>query len=263
MKDLEQKGRYRAVWARSETERRAAFRLRHRCFIEAAGLDPRPGHEDRDAFDGAFEHLIVQPVTGDTPVACCRVGLFDATTVAKSSYSAAVYDLSPFSVRQGRMAEIGRFCIAPEALFDPDILRVAWGALTTYVDRHDVQLLFGCSSFVGTTPADHDAGFRLLGARHVAPPTLAPSVNATEIVPLPTDAPLDLAMARLGLSQLPPLLRTYIRMGGWVSDHAVIDRELNTMHVLTGLEVHAVPAGRARILRRMARTGIEPQGTSG
>jgi putative hemolysin len=51
---------------------------------------------------------------------------------------------------------------------------------------------------------------------------------------------------------MPPLLRTYLMMGGWVSDHAVIDRDLGTLHVFTGLEIAAVPAGRARLLRRLS-----------
>ena len=36
--------------------------------------------------------------------------------------------------------------------------------------------------------------------------------------------------------KMPPLLRAYLLMG-WVSDHAVIDNKLNTLHVFTGLEV--------------------------
>ncbi len=42
---------------------------------------------------------------------------------------------------------------------------------------------------------------------------------------------------------MPPLLRTYLMMGGWVSDHAVVDRQMNTLHVFTGLEIGAIPPG--------------------
>lgn len=49
---------------------------------------------------------------------------------------------------------------------------------------------------------------------------------------------------------MPPLLRSYLLMGGWVSDHAVIDAELNTLHVFTGVEVARVPEARARRMRR-------------
>ena len=51
---------------------------------------------------------------------------------------------------------------------------------------------------------------------------------------------------------MPPLLRTYLMMGGWVSDHAVIDRDLGTLHVFTGVEIKGVPEGRVRALRMAA-----------
>ena len=51
---------------------------------------------------------------------------------------------------------------------------------------------------------------------------------------------------------MPPLLRTYLMMGGWVSDHAVVDDDMNTLHVFTGLEIAAVPPARARALRMVA-----------
>jgi hypothetical protein len=44
-------------------------------------------------------------------------------------------------------------------------------------------------------------------------------------------------------------LRTYLAMGGWVSDHAVVDDDLGTLHVFTGVEVGKVPGTRAARLR--------------
>ena len=41
-------------------------------------------------------------------------------------------------------------------------------------------------------------------------------------------------------------------MGGWVSDHAVIDRDLDTLHVFTGLAIAAIPPHRAAALRALA-----------
>ena len=51
------------------------------------------------------------------------------------------------------------------------------------------------------------------------------------------------------MQAMPPLLRTYLMMGGWVSDHAVIDPQMNTLHVFTGLEIRAIPEARKRLLR--------------
>jgi len=52
---------------------------------------------------------------------------------------------------------------------------------------------------------------------------------------------------------MPPFLRAYLGMGGWVSEHAVVDRDLGTLHVFTGLEVDAIPASRAKFFRASAQ----------
>ena len=38
---------------------------------------------------------------------------------------------------------------------------------------------------------------------------------------------------------LPPLLKFYLRLGGKVSDHAVIDKDLDTLHVFTYLDLNS------------------------
>ena len=51
---------------------------------------------------------------------------------------------------------------------------------------------------------------------------------------------------------MPPLLRSYLAMGGWVSDHAVVDAHLGTLHVFTGLEINVIPPARKKLLRAIA-----------
>lgn len=57
---------------------------------------------------------------------------------------------------------------------------------------------------------------------------------------------------RAAMRKMPPLLRTDLMLGDWISDHAVVDRQLNTLHVFTGLETRLVSAGRRRLLSRPA-----------
>jgi len=54
------------------------------------------------------------------------------------------------------------------------------------------------------------------------------------------------------LRRMPPLLRSYLMMGGWVSDHAVVDVQMNTLHVFTGIEIRSIPATRKRLLRALS-----------
>lgn len=149
------------------------------------------------------------------------------------------------------MVEVGRFCVHPEWK-DPDILRVAWGALTRYVDETGVGMLFGCSSFMGTDTAPYEDSFAMLRERHLAPKRWLPRVKAPDVFRFGRLLRRRKPDARAAMAGMPPLLRTYLMMGGWVSDHAVVDRQLNTLHVFTGLEIGAIPPRRAALLRGVA-----------
>ena len=80
---------------------------------------------------------------------------------------------------------------------------------------------------------------------------LLPGRKAAEVVDYPALVG-PVVDRRASLAGLPPLLRTYLGMGGWVSDHAVADRDLDTLHVFTCVEVDRVPAARAASLRAVA-----------
>lgn len=228
------RGTYRARLAEDAADLTAAQSLRHLAFRGTPGLDG-------DRFDASCRHLLVEQASGGL-VACCRVQGFAAGSDLSDGYAGQFYDLTRTASITGPKMELGRFCLHP-ARHDPDILRLIWGALTALTEAEGVTLLFGCTSFAGADPARHGPALAAL-RRFGAPPDQSPGPRAPERVALP-DGKADPA-------GLPPLLRTYLTMGAWVSDHAVIDRDLDTLHVLTGLPVARVPAARARALRALA-----------
>ncbi|KIC42978.1 ornithine-acyl-ACP acyltransferase [Ruegeria sp. ANG-R] len=237
------KGHYRARLAQSERDVAAAQALRTLAF----------GTErlDCDRFDERCSHVLVEDMHSDGRLVCCfRMLTMQNGAEIGLSYSSQFYDLSALNEFSGPMVEMGRFCIHP-AWKDPDILRVAWGAMTAYVDQNGVEMLFGCSSFAGTETAEYLDAFAMLKHRHLAPKRWLPRVKAPDVfrfaARLRRRPNVKQAMLRM-----PPLLRTYLMMGGWVSDHAVVDRHMNTLHVFTGLEIGAIPAERKRLLRSVA-----------
>ncbi|WP_170414037.1 GNAT family N-acetyltransferase [Ruegeria atlantica] len=237
------KGRYRARLALSPQDVEAAQALRTLAF----GTD----QTDQDDFDSVCAHILVEDSRADGQLVCCfRMLTIDNGSEVDRSYSARFYDLSALRDFDGRMVEIGRFCIHPEWT-DPDILRVAWGAMTNFVDDNNVEMLFGCSSFAGTETEDYLDAFAMLKQRHLAPKRWLPRVKAPDVFKFASRLRRrpDVKKAML---RMPPLLRTYLMMGGWVSDHAVVDRHMNTLHVFTGLEVGAIPPARKRLLRAVA-----------
>ena len=214
--------------------------LRATCF-------PRSGGVEEDAQDGLSAHVMVEGPEG--LLAYFRVMLFGWGAGLAQGYAARFYDVGPLSGYARPIAEIGRFCVVPGGVH-PDVLRLAWGAMTRLVDEGQAGLLVGCSSFRGADWTRHRAGLALLAAEFVGPVEHLPGRKAEEVVGLDLAGPL--VDRRAALAGLPPLLRTYLGMGGWVSDHAVVDRELDTIHVFTCVEVDRVPAARAASLRAVA-----------
>ncbi len=241
------KGRYRARFAEGAADIEAAQALR---FLAFRAKDERDQGLDADDFDEACAHVLVEEVKTGRLVCCFRLlHLADGAEIMRS-YSAQYYELSALTSFDGPMVEMGRFCVHPECQ-DPDVIRVAWGAMTAYVDREGVEMLFGCSSFHGTEAKDYADAFALLRDRHLAPKRWLPRVKAPSVFRFASRLRRKPNLKR-AQAKMPPLLRTYLMMGGWVSDHAVVDRDLNTLHVFTGLEIKAIPPARARALRGVA-----------
>lgn len=237
-------GRYRVRFAADAADLGRARALRARLFRGD------PAAPDGDAYDLPSRHLLVEDRTDGAVLGTCRLlGLSDGGRIAES-YAAQFYDLARLGRYGGRMVEVGRFCVAPEARAS-DVLRLAWGAMTRLVEAEGIGLLFGCTSFHGTDAAAFLDAFALLAERHVAPPRWRPGVKAPDVVRLAGPHPRH-PDERAAMKAMPPLLRSYLLMGGWVSDHAVRDRDLGTLHVFTGLEVDRVPATRRRLLRGLA-----------
>ena len=245
------KGLFGARFARSKADIHAAQALRSLCFRKGEGVD-------QDEFDPHCQHVLIENLATNTVVGCCRLLPLKNGHEVDRSYSAQFYDLSALHDYTAPLVELGRFCIAPhvgEARISQDtadIVRLAWGLITKYVDDQKIGMLFGCSSFQGIDNTKYAHSFAVLKARHVATHQWQPKVKSKQIVRFSDLAP-DQVDYKQAMANMPPLLRTYLIMGGWVSGHAVVDRDLDTLHVFTGLEIGKVPSGRARLLRNVSR----------
>ncbi len=237
---LLERGRYAVRAAVTPAERAAVLALRARAF--------RAGADDADAQDAECLHLMVGPRAGGAPVAACRVLILASGAEFGRSYAARFYRVAGMAGITRPMAEIGRFCLAPGG-GDPDVIRLLWAALTLRLGRAGVAWLFGCASFAGADVARHRPALGLLGARHALADPWRVEAAPGAAVPLGTASPGDEDAARLGL---PPLLRSYLAMGARVGAEAAIDRDLDTIHVFTLIEVAAIPPARMAALRALA-----------
>lgn len=241
-------GRYAARLAQTPGELVRAQHLRWLAFRARRG-----GAEgaDADRFDPLCRHVLIEETATGALVACFRLLPIAGGAEIGRSYAAQFYDLARLAAYPAPMLEVGRFCIHP-ARRDPDILRLAWGAMARHVDETGAGMLFGCASFPGTSAGAHLDAFAMLKERHLAPRHWLPRVKAPRVFRFAERLRRRAPDAGRAARAMPPLLRSYLAMGGWVSDHAVVDAELDTLHVFTGLEIAAIPAARARALRAVA-----------
>lgn len=240
---IQEVGRYRVRVAQDEGDLQAAQQLRQLAFLgdETA--------RDKDAYDSLCQHYLIEELSSGRLVCVFRMLPLNGGVEIERSYSAQFYELDALKAYPGRMVEMGRFCMHP-AVHDADILRIAWGAMTRYVDENNVEMLFGCASFEGTDTSSYLDSFAMLRDRHLAPKRWLPRVKAPNVFRYAARLRRQPNLKAAQLS-MPPMLRSYLLMGGWVSDHAVVDQQMNTLHVFTGVEVKAIPDARKRLLRAL------------
>lgn len=217
--------------------------------LRAARFRNCRGGSDLDGFDSSCQHLLIRACDDGAPLAAARLRLLSDPETTAASYTAQFYDLGQLAATGQRLLEIGRICIADGRMQDPDILRALLAALTRRAVSLRADMLVGCASFAGADLEKHAAALRHLASEHIGPEALRPRRGGAQVVDLPRGA----SDAAEGLRGMPPLLRMYLGMGGWVSDHAVLDTDLDTLHVFTAVETARIPPARLRVLQALAR----------
>ncbi|MBR3371140.1 MAG: GNAT family N-acetyltransferase [Rhodobacteraceae bacterium] len=206
-----------------------------------------PGQSDQDRFDSLCAHLMVCCPGGTQVLATARLRLLQDGAEFAETYTGQFYDMAALSRRYSRALELGRLCQAAHAQNMADALRALLAAVTLVSVQTRADLLFGCTSFRGQDVQAHNAALTWLRARHIGPVDLRPQRMHPRAVDFPDGDPDPEALRQT----LPALLRMYLGMGGWVSDHAIRDPELDTLHVFTAVATATIPPARLRALHAL------------
>ncbi|WP_422049937.1 GNAT family N-acetyltransferase [Shimia sp.] len=222
----------------SEAELKAAQRLRYRVFVEELGADgPMVDHEaklEQDRFDAHFDHLILIDHARDAEPFDQVVGVYRLLTDEKAQeigqfYSEDEYDLSTLKASGRRLLELGRSCLHPDYRGGAAMFHL-WNALAAYVAAHEIEVLFGVASFHGTDVAEHAAALSLLHSRHLAPEDIRTRTQADVFQPMDL-MPEEEIDRRAAMLSVPPLIKAYLRLGGFVGEGAYLDHAFNTTDV--------------------------------
>ncbi|MBB5692467.1 GNAT family N-acetyltransferase [Muricoccus pecuniae] len=234
--------------AESAAEVRAAQALRWRVFYEEMGARPdavtASTRLDADAYDPVADHLLVldhaRGEGAEAVVGTYRLIRSPAAERVGRFYSASEYDLSPILDLDGGLLELGRSCV-DEGYRTRGTLQLLWQGIAAYVFHHRIALMFGCASLPGTDPDALAEPLTYLHANHLAPPHLRPRALPDLYVPMDRMDPAAIDSRRV-LADLPPLVKGYLRLGGFVGDGAVVDRQFNTTDVCVVVKTDQVTA---------------------
>lgn len=249
--------------AATHAEIDAVQALRFRVFYGEMGAVPGSEAEvagrDRDAYDAAADHLLViDHEIGPGPegvVGTYRLIQREAAARLGGFYSASEYDIGPIERFPGRLLELGRSCVA-SGYRNRVAMQLLWRGIAAYVFEHQIDLMFGCASLPGTDPDTLAAELTYLYDNHLAPPGLRPRALADRFVEMRRLPPGRLE-ARRAFALLPPLIKGYLRLGGFVGDGAVIDYQFNTTDVAIVVKTDLVTDKYYRHYERQLREALD------
>jgi L-ornithine Nalpha-acyltransferase len=237
--------------------------LRYRVFYRELGAkanaETARTRRDRDRFDLIADHLLVidhaigQGAEG--VVATYRLIKREAAVQLGRFYSASEYDIAPILGFPGRIMELGRSCV-DAAYRNRAAMQLLWRGIAAYVFHYQIDLMFGCASLPGTDPDALAVELTYLYQNHLAPPALRPRALPHRFVEMQRLPPMSIDPRR-ALAQLPPLIKGYLRLGGFVGDGAVIDRQFNTTDVAVVVKTDLVTDKYYRHYERQLREALD------
>ena len=221
--------------ARDEDEVKAAQELRYQVFYKEYGALPtdemRKLERDFDQYDPHAKHLVVTDVVdGDeTIVGTYRLMAQDGADKVGQFYSSDEYDLSPLVNSKLKLLELGRSCVMPQYRARP-VIQLLWQGIAEYITDNDIDVMFGCASLHSTDIDALAPALSYMHHFHRAPEDICPRAVKGRYINMNLMEKDDLNVKAV-FSDLPPLIKGYLRVGAAIGDGAVIDHQFNTTDV--------------------------------
>ncbi|MFT5181116.1 MAG: putative hemolysin [Alphaproteobacteria bacterium] len=223
--------------AKTDADIDAAQALRYRIFYDEMAAKPSAEaarlRRDFDSFDDVCDHLLVIDRSmgegADSVVATYRLLRGSVAATHGRFYTSGEYDIANLYGLPGEMLELGRSCVDARSR-DRPTMQLLWRGIAAYVFHHDISLMFGCASLHGTDPKALALPLSYLYHFHLAPPAFRTKALPELYVDMKF-LPADEINPKKALASLPPLVKGYLRLGGFVGDGAVVDEQFNTTDV--------------------------------
>lgn len=239
--------------ARTARDVRRAQRLRYKVFYEEMSALPdaasRLARRDFDAFDAVCEHILVLDHDAGKMVLGRKkpkvVGTYRLLRQEVANRHGGFYTANEFDIGHIidghptlKFLELGRSCVL-KPYRNKRTVELLWHGIWTYILRNKIDAMLGCASLEGTDPDQLALPLSFLHHNARAPEEWRARALPNRYVDM-NRMPAEAINPKAALHSLPPLVKGYLRLGGFVGDGAVVDHQFGTTDVLVVLPVSVI-----------------------
>jgi putative hemolysin len=238
--------------AQTAAEVRQAQKLRYRVFYQEGSAIPNPGRlfarRDVDSYDAICDHLLVIDHAAPDRGALNRPAVVGTYRLLRQPlaedhggfYTAGEFDIGGLIARHGNLQflELGRSCVLTPYR-NKRTVELLWYGIHAYLLQNRCDVMIGCASLEGTDPKRLALPLSFLHHYARAPETWRARALPKRYVEM-NRLSKEAIDPKAALRVLPPLIKGYLRLGAYIGDGAVIDREFGTTDVLIVLPVSAI-----------------------
>jgi putative hemolysin len=241
--------------ARSRQEVITAQKLRYSVFYEELKARPNlvsaQSSRDADRFDEFCDHLVVVHKTPRSEggqfsiddgemVGTYRLLRQSVAEQNGGFYTQSEFDIAPLLATKPNLKflELGRSCVLKQYRTKP-VVELLWQGIWNYVRQHRLDVMLGCASLEGIDQKVHASTLNFLARNCAAPLEWTVSAVPERYIEMKSDAG-NTGDAKAALKALPPLIKGYLRLGCYIGEGAVVDRQFNTTDVLIILPVSQI-----------------------
>ena len=232
--------------AENNQEIDAAQALRYKVFYDEMSAKPsmemQKSKRDYDRFDKYWDHLLVidnsKSKITDQVVGTYRLNRKSEEKKNQGFYSSEEYNIDGLLNYNGETLELGRSCVDKQYR-NGQTMQLLWRGIANYVFYYDIKVMFGCASFPEISSQLIKKPLAYLYHYHLAPKEYRPVALSDRYIDmnLVPKEQIDIKEAR---RLIPPLIKGYLRLGAYIGEGAVLDKQFGTTDIFIVLKTDQV-----------------------
>lgn len=208
-----------------------AQKLRYESFLNGLGNKKKKNKLDSDDYDKFCDHLVVidTSISLNHVVGTYRLLNHSSSNLDIDLYTETEFDLKNLKKDKPMILEVGRSCV-DRNYRDGRIIRLLWRGLSEYIVQKNIDYIIGCASFKSINVEELREELSYLHHHHLAPKKIRSQPLEDKSVEWEIIPKKKINKPKL-FKKLPPLIKAYLRVGSWIGEGAIIDKEFGTIDV--------------------------------